>query len=259
MNIFKQFWFSLFSPKDIAKFRFQGIGKTILFVFLLVLISALPTFIYSTISIKDGVNTFNDALENKLPAFEIKDGQLHTGKKEPIIHNSEDYDIYLDSSGTLSAQDIELTSNNALALLESEFVIVANGEMQSQSYSLLNGLTITHEDLLNMLTQMDELLIVAIIIICIITFIFAAGFKFIEISIMALMARLLASISYPKLQYRHFWRLTAYCVTLPTLFFTIMSLFQTNVIGGMFVNWGVTFTMLYLTLKEIPKPQEKQS
>ena len=42
MNIFKQLIVSLYSPKDIAKFHQQGIGKTILFVFFLTLIS-VPT------------------------------------------------------------------------------------------------------------------------------------------------------------------------------------------------------------------------
>ncbi|WP_174881655.1 DUF1189 family protein, partial [Metabacillus niabensis] len=39
MNIFKQLFTSIYSPRTISTFRFQGIGKTILFVFILTLVS----------------------------------------------------------------------------------------------------------------------------------------------------------------------------------------------------------------------------
>ncbi|WP_042345920.1 DUF1189 domain-containing protein [Bacillus massiliigorillae] len=258
MNIFKQFWLSLYSPKDIAKFRFQGIGKTILYVFLLVLISTLPSFIYTTTSVKDGVASFKDAIEHKIPAFEIKNGKLHTEAKEPIIHNNEDFDIFFDGTGSLTAKDVETKTNNGLALLKSEFVIVANGTMQAQSYSLFQGFTLTKDDVQSFMKQIDGLLIILIVIVGIFTYIMAAGLKFIEITIIALVGKLLASAYNPKLQYRHMWRITAYSVTISTVFFTIMGIFQTSVIGGMFVNWAVTLTMLYLVIKEIPLPKPKQ-
>ncbi|MEH6945298.1 DUF1189 domain-containing protein [Bacillus sp. JJ722] len=258
MNIFKQFWLSLYSPKDIAKFRFQGIGKTILYVFLLVFISTLPSFIYSTTSVKDGVASFKEAIEHKIPAFEIKNGKLHTEATEPIVLNDQNFDIIFDGTGSLTAKDVETKTDNGLALLKSEFVIVANGTMQAQPYSLFQGFTLTKDDVESFMEQIDGLLIVLVLIVSSFTYIFAAGLKFIEITIIAMVGKLLASTYNPKLQYRHMWRITAYSTTIPTVFFTIMAFFQTNVIGGMFVNWAVTLTMIYLVIKEIPQPKTKQ-
>lgn len=255
MNIFKQFWLSLYSPKDIAKFRFQGIGKTILYVFLLIFISVLPTFIYSTTSINEGVSSFQEAIKNEIPDFEIKNGKLYTEANEPVIHTDEKFDIFFDGTGTLTAENIENQSENAFALLESEMVVVTNGTMQAQSYSLFEGFTISHKDILSFMEQMDSLLIIFVVIMGIVTFIFASGMKFIEISFLAMLATLLVNSFNPKLQYRHLWRIIAYCVTLPTVFFTLMAFLQTNVIGGIYVKWGVTFTMLYLVVKEIPRPK----
>ncbi|QFT89863.1 hypothetical protein FIU87_14460 [Bacillus sp. THAF10] len=45
MNLFSQFIISLYSPKTMATFRFQGIGKTILYIFFLVLVTSIPLFI----------------------------------------------------------------------------------------------------------------------------------------------------------------------------------------------------------------------
>ncbi len=258
MNIFRQLWTSLYSPKEISKVRFQGIGKTITYVFLLVLLSTLPTLIYSSISYKDGVRTFIDAVENELPPFEINDGRLHSETEEPVIFNGEDFDVYLDAGGLMTPEDVELASDNAIALLSEEFVIVGNGSMQAQDYDLMSGFSITDQDILSFSDKMNDLLIVVIILLGILSFVFTAALKFIELLFMALIAKLLAGTFYPKLQYRHFFRLTAYSMTLPTIFFMIMSFLQTAVVGGTLVNWAVTFIMLFLALKEIPSQKKKQ-
>ena len=53
------------------------------------------------------------------------------------------------------------------------------------------------------------------------------------------------------MQYRHLWRLSAYAVTLPTIFFTIMEALKTIVPGGFLIHWFVAVIMLMLTLKEL--------
>ncbi|MGN1401661.1 MAG: DUF1189 domain-containing protein [Bacillus sp. (in: firmicutes)] len=261
MNIFKQFWVSLYAPKEIAKTRFQGIGKTILYIFLLVLISTLPTFIYTSLNIKEGFQSMKVALENEIPAFTITDDALRTEAdiQEPIKYKGKTFDIFFDPNGELTANDVEVSSKNALALLKQELVLVSNGQAQVQPYDALNGFTITDQDLKSFLGQANEVMAIVIAIWCITIFIFAAALKFIEVLVMALIAKLLAGYYYPKLQYRHFFRMVAYCTTLPTLFFTIMDFLQVSVIAASLVNWGVTFTLLYLTLKEIPKPKQKKA
>ena len=258
MNIFKQFWLSLYSPKDIAKFRFQGIGKTILYVFLLVLISSLPIFIMTANSVNNGVHAFQNAIENKLPDFEISNGKLHSDSDAPIELTNEDFDIYFDAQGTLSSETIALKSDNAFALLPTEFVAISNGIVQSQPYSMFEGFELTKDNILQFMGQMDSLLTVILAIIIFFSYIFTAGLKFIEISILALFATLILNVGTKNLQYRHMWRISAYSVTLATIFFTIMNSMQVTVIGGVFVNWGVSFVMVYLAYKEIPVPKQKQ-
>ncbi|MGQ0517969.1 DUF1189 family protein, partial [Bacillus sp. D-CC] len=48
MSIFTQLVKSVYSPKDMALFRFQKIGKTILYIMLLCLITTIPrTFFFN--------------------------------------------------------------------------------------------------------------------------------------------------------------------------------------------------------------------
>ena len=74
LNIFKQLWVSLYSPKDIASFQNQGIGKTILFVFFISLIAFLPSAFYFGTMIVNGIDAMHETVSEDLPAFEIKNG-----------------------------------------------------------------------------------------------------------------------------------------------------------------------------------------
>lgn len=257
MNIFKQFWISLYSPKDIAKFRFQKIGKTILYVFLLVFLSSLPTIVFTSTGINNGVKSFQEALQNELPDFEIKEGTLYTDSSELFIYQANNFSIYLDSTGTLTTEDVLNKESNAFLLLPSEFVIITSGTAQAQPYSMFENFTLSNTDILNFLDNTKGLLNIFIIIFAIIMYIFTAGIQFIEISFLALIVLLFGNITGRKIQYRHYWRLITYCLTLPIVFFTLMNFIQVQVIGGIYVKWGTALVMFYLALKEIPKQKVK--
>ena len=257
MNIFKQLWRSLHSPKSIASYRFAGIGRTILYVFLLSLLASVPAFIQSSSGFSKGAAALEDTIQD-LPPFEIANGELQTDRKESAVHEKGHFDVYFDPGETWTANDIELSSDNALAILKKEFVIVADGKAQILSYELIKGFPVTDKDIAAFMDQANSVKSIVVILWCLTTFMAVASWKIIELSFMAFMAKLIASRFYPKLQYRHFWRLMAYSITLPTVFFMLMDFLETDVIGGATVYWGISFAILYLALKEIPKPKQKQ-
>ncbi|MGA9227696.1 MAG: DUF1189 domain-containing protein, partial [Mesobacillus sp.] len=106
MNIFTQFAKSIYSPKDIALFRFQGIGKTILYVFLLTLISVIPASFYTAQAINDAVNSVKETMESKLPYFTIENGVLLSELKEPLTINNGSITIIFDSTGAVEQKDM---------------------------------------------------------------------------------------------------------------------------------------------------------
>lgn len=67
MPFFKQFFKSLYSPKYIAAFRFQGIGKTIQHLFILALIMCFPTIFYTTLHFAGNNASEKFVIEKKLP------------------------------------------------------------------------------------------------------------------------------------------------------------------------------------------------
>ena len=256
MNIFKQFYKSLYSPKDIALFRFQGIGKTILYVFFLTLISLLPAIYYLSTATINGLDAIQNSIKNELPAFQISEGTLQSDEKAPIILKKENVTIIFDSTGTANVNEIA-RSKDTIAILQHEAIVIANGQSQSLPYSMFSDMTFTNEDLLSFLSSIDSSLVIIIPIMVIIIYILTAGLNFIQISILAVLGLILKKLMLRNIQYRHLWRISAYSITLPTIFFTVMEGLKTTVPNGALINWFVAYIVLFLAIKEVPMPKKR--
>ena len=252
MNIFKQLYKSLYSPRDIAAFRFQGIGKTILYIFLLSLISILPAAYNLTVFANEALSESIETVNNELPAFSIENGSLVSQSDQPVTVEKENLTIILDSSGTIQKSDLS-EEQNAFALLKDEFAVVTAGQTQSYAYSMFDGLNADNQDIADFLTSLDSLKGIILSVFVIILYLFSAGLTFIKVSIFALAGLLFANMLKRKLAYRQAWRITAYAITLSTIFFTIMEMLNTFIPGSVFLDWIVTGIILYLSIKEIPK------
>jgi Protein of unknown function (DUF1189) len=251
MNIFKQFYKSTYSPKDIASFRFQGIGKTILYVFLLTLLSILPAIYYLSTMLTAGIEDTKSVMNNELPPFTIDNGSLSAETDVPLTIDKGDFTIMIDPTGVITTEDVE-DANNAIALLKNEIAVAAGGRIDTYSYSMLEGLTLSKEDFIDIVDTIDGMKGIIIPVMSLIMFLFSSAVNFIEVSILAWFGLLLKGLAGKNISYRHLWRMAAYSVTLPTLFFTIMSALNTPVPNSFIINWFVEIIILYLALKEIP-------
>ncbi len=256
MNVFKQFYRSLYSPKDIATFRFQGIGKTILFVFLLSLLSILPSVFFISTSIINGIDSARAIINDDLPSFSIKNGQLTAKTSVPVTINKDHFTVILDPTGAVTTKELEGT-DNTFAILKNEFVFAAGGQTESYAYSMINGMDFTSRDLLHFIDLVNGVKAIIIPIISFVLYLFTCAANFIEISILALIGLLLKNLVGRKLTYGHLWRMATYSETLPTLFFTIMAAIKTTVPMSFLINWLVVIIILYAAINETPKPKTK--
>jgi hypothetical protein len=255
MNIFKQFYKSAYSPKDIAMFRFQGIGKTILFVFFLTLISVLPSIIHLSMTLSTGLDTVKTVISDEFPSFSIKNGQLTAATKVPIKINKDNFTIILDPTGVITESDVA-DEKNAFALLKDKVVLATGGTTNNSPYSMLEGIDITKKSLLNFIDSIDGVKGIIVPVISIFLFLIASAANFIEISVLALIGLVIKNVAGRKLKYSQLWRMAAYSETLPTIFFTFMAAIKTTVPNTFLINWFVAIIILYLAVNEIPKPKK---
>lgn len=252
MNVFKQFYKSIYSPKDIAAYRFQGIGKTILYVFLLTLVSIMPSVFFISSSITAGIDSARTVIKNELPDFTIDNGLLKAKTNVPVTINKKNITIVLDPTGAVSSKELAGT-DNTFAILKKEFVFIAGGKTETYSYSMLNGVKITTNDLLHFLNALNGAKMFIIPCISIVLYLFSSAASFIEISILALFGFAIKNFADRRLNYKQLWTMTAYSETLSTLFFTIMAAIKTSVPLGFLINCLVVLIVLYLSVNEVPK------
>ncbi|MGC4376019.1 DUF1189 domain-containing protein [Fictibacillus sp. Mic-4] len=251
MNIVKQLILSLYSPKDIVKFRFQGIGKTIGYIFFLTFLTTLPFGIIFSLSLKNGVEEFKQSLETDIPSFQLSNGHLTSNEKKPYIQTEDDQTIILDTTGTISMSDINNYSN-VIALLPNELVVKAGGNVSKMPYSVLGTIEVTKNDVLKFSKDLSDLLPIIIMISMVILYIFTTASKFIGVTVLAVIGLFIQNAVNRKLSFRHLWRLSAYSVTLPTVFFALMDAFRIFVPFSFIIYWAVAIIMIWLVIKEVP-------
>ncbi len=258
MNIFSQFVKSLYSPKHIASFRFQSMGKTILYAFLLSLLTILPTSIYLTNAVLDGADHMAKALTTDFPEFEIKDGRLSSDESLPVIINDDVATFHFDSTGSLKANDIKNPTGIDFGLLKDEFVIAADGELQTIPYSMIPGLELNNDKASDYITSAKTSLYIIIGLCILVMYLFTTAIFFLEITLLAYLTGLFVNSMNRKANFGQQWRIATYSFTLAVTFFTFMDFIQVPVIGDVYVKWFITLMMIYLTIKEMPIPKSKQ-
>lgn len=257
MSIFNRLVKSIYSPKDIAKFRLQGIGRAILYVFLLTLISILPAAIYLSTGVSNALNEAQNIVADEIPSFTINDGTLKTKEDEPTIIRKQDFTFIMDGSGELTSKDIE-DYPNAIAFLEHQAIIVTGYQPQSFEYSMLEGIKLTDKEITSFINTFQSMLPVFIPLMILFMYIVSSATKFIAVTFFGLIALILKNMLGRNMKYRHAWMLAAYSMTLSTIFFAIMDAFKIVVPFSVFLTWFINIMIMYLAIKEIRKPKEQE-
>ncbi|KMJ60147.1 hypothetical protein AB685_04760 [Bacillus sp. LL01] len=251
MNIFSQFVKSLYSPKAMASFRFQGIGKTILYVFLLVLITSIPLFVTFGTSAVNLVKSTDEFLQNETPDFYIQNGEFFADIEDPFISEEGGFTIILDPDNELSLNEIS-SYEEVIAIQSKEIIFKGAGTTDFVPLSDFQGTEVTKDDLISFMDSVGTSFPIIITILLLLGYLFFTATKFIQITILALFGLFLKNtLKRNKLQYRHTWILSAYAVTLPTLIFAILQASRITLPLSTLLSFGVSLFMLYLIIKEV--------
>ncbi|CAI8745110.1 DUF1189 domain-containing protein [Bacillus pseudomycoides] len=252
MSVFTQLVKSLYSPKDMALFRFQKIGKTILYIMLLCLIATIPkTFTFGNFT-QDVVSTVHQSIEKDLPDFKIENGELHADVKEPIIKEDGNFVFVFDPNAT---DTTAYANKQGVFVLKDKVVSINNNQTQSQSYSDFGNGTFEKKDIKDIISAIDSIYPILMLVVGIVIYLFQLFISFLGVTILAFIGSAMGGQR--KLSYKQVWTLTAYSYTIPTIFFMIMDLLKINVPWSFLLYTAIILIVLYLTIKEIPKPKEK--
>lgn len=246
MNAFKQFIYSLYSPKIIATFRNQRFRKTFLYVLLLVFIAFLPTAaqIYSTLSTV--VNEIKDTIENDIQQFEVKNGRLTSEVQAPILIEVGPYIVVFDTTGTYKVSDAE-QYDEAVLFLEEGVVTITQGQTFPTPYADILKQEFTEETILSYLGSFPLMISIVLLII----YALFTGLILIAASFLSLIGQYAKKTFKLELSFKQIFVLSVYTLTLPTIFFSLTSTLGISIPFWFGLYWMVAIVLLYTTFKEV--------
>ena len=183
----------------------------------------------------------------EFPAFSIKDGTLQTDAKKAIESQSFGFVIVFDPSGSYETKQIE-DKRNSVGILKDKFVIAIDGQVQEMPYTMLPE-DMSKDDILSLVDQNKAVIVP---VLCVLLFLATAAGKFIDVSVLAVIGLIIRNGQKKMLSYKQLWVMSAYSITLATVFFAIMDALEAVVPSQFLLNWFVNFIMLFLAIKETP-------
>lgn len=249
MGFRHKFAYSFFDFTAYKEFLVQGLGKSVLYIFLV-------TLIFSTITNFKTIDTFNteasdiqEALVNSIPNFEFKNGVLSMDSSEPVYYKHNGEILIIDT--------VNKTNTSALDSYSDGIYVNSNELIYRQNYTTIFTINLTDYSELNFTnTSVEKLLLllkiifplVLLIVNPIISFVFnlAAGF-----AIIGPLSLFISSFMGIEFNYSRACTLSFYAMTLPLLLEALL-----NISGMEIENFYVLFYILSLiycslALKEI--------
>lgn len=257
MSIIQLFIKSLYSPLHIARFRFQKIGKTILYIFFLMLLASIPASIALSQSLSQVSAELDTILQEDVPEFSIENGQLISEAEGPQYIGEGDDEMVFDPSGEITAA--EMAEANQSALLQEEVVIGSGGGSQVYSYSQAGNISFTKQELSNLASSLQDVLYILIPVAVIGLYLLNTTLKFVGIFALSVFGLMIRKASPIPLPYRFIWIMSAFAVTLPTIATTLLDLLPFQIPVGFTIYWLLAFFMLYKAYRSLPVPKKSSS
>jgi len=215
MGFMHKFAYSFFDFSTYKEFLVQGLGKSILYIFLVTLIFSTITNI-NTISIfKSEIANIQEKFVQSAPNFELKNGLFIIDSDEPIYYKHDGEQLIVDTSGKTNKSILDSYSNGVY-INSSELTIRQNYITQKTiKFSDFTEVTLTNRYIQSILSSLIIILpIILLLLNPIIAFLLNLISGFLILGPLTLN---ISSIMGVKLNYSKACTLSFYAMTLPLL------------------------------------------
>lgn len=222
MGFRHKFAYSFFDFSAYKEFLVQGLGKSIIYMFVV-------TLIFSTITSINTINTFisetskiESRLVKNIPNFELKNGILSIDSDKPIYNKFDGQQIIVDTSGKTSKSSLDSYSDGIYINAE-ELIIRQNYRtLQTFKFSDFTTFNLTNKTMQNILSSLKIIFpIVLLFLNPIISFLLNLISGFLVVGPLSL------SISYAmgvNLKYPKACTISFYAMTLPIVLESLLDI-----------------------------------
>jgi hypothetical protein len=249
MGFRHKFAYSFFDFAAYKEFLVQGLGKSILYIFLV-------TLIFSTITNLNTINKFISETSNiqtyftkNAPKFELKNGLFTMDSTEPVYYKNDSQTLIVDTTGKTNKSIVESYSD-AIYIDSNELIIKQNYKtIQVMKFSDIPELNLTNKIIQRML-ELSKIIIPVILLIFnpIISFVanLISGFL-----ILAPISLFMSSLMNVKLNYSKVCILNFYAMTLPLLLEALLNISGIALPEFYIVFYLITLIYCGLAIREL--------
>jgi hypothetical protein len=257
MAIFKIFLISMFFPKKAASFRFHTIGRVIRYIFIFMLLIAIPYTISFSSYILNSFHYVEKSIKEFTPSFQIHNGELMSEEPKMINRKESDLSFIFDPTNLLSEEHYA-NKRNAVIFNKNEFILINNYDKQSLSFKNLGNTTISKRDIISWLDTFSGILPIVIILLFVLIYVLLVGLQFTYVSLLSYSGIFLQKLLKRKLSYRQLWRLSSYAVTAPTIIIVCLNFTPLLTPAPLFFYMLLSVIYLILIILKVPKPKKAQ-
>lgn len=251
IGLVNKFAYSFFDFAAYKEFLVQGLGKSILYVFLV-------TLIFSTITNIKTIETFTEELTNvqatlvqSAPNFELKNGILSVDSNKPIFYKHNNIVLIVDTSGTLN--------NSALSPYSDGFFVNSNELIFRQDYTTIQSIKFTdynemqlNNSSVDKILSIIKLILPLVLLVCnpIISFFESLFSGFLVLGPMCIF---ISSFMGVKLNYTRSCTLSFYAMTLPLLLESLINISGIDISDFSMMFYLISLIYCGLAIRELKK------
>ena len=249
MGFRHKFAYSFFDFAAYKEFLVQGLGKSILYIFLV-------TLIFSTLSNIKIIDKFSSELSrmetifiHNAPNFELKNGTFSIDSNEPIYYKYDGLQLIIDTSGKTSKSVLDAYSDG-IYINSNELILRQKyTTLQTLKFSNIPELNLTKMDIQNDISKSKIIFpVIILLFVPIIAFILNLISGFLIIGPLSLT---ISAVMGVKFKYSEVCILSFYAMTLPLLLESLLNISGIAVPEFYIVFYGVSLIYCGLAINKI--------
>lgn len=249
MGFVHKFAYSFFDFAAYKEFLVQGLGKSILYTFLV-------TIIFSTVTNINTIDNFNSEISNvqstfihSAPNFELKNGLFSIDSGEPIYYKHDGEQLIVDTSGKTTESILDSYSNGVY-INSNELVIRQNYfTLQTIKFSDFTQLNLTNSKVQSALATLKIIFpLILLFLSPILSFLMNLISAFIIIAPLSLFISYIMGV---KLTYSKACTLSFYAMTLPLFLESLLSISGIDIPEFSIIFYVISLIYCGLAIKEI--------
>lgn len=237
MGFFQKFKNALYNAEAYVVFLKQGLGKGILYIFILSLILGGILSIKIAYDFNKGMNEIIGQSEGNIPSFQIKDGKLIVDASMPITYKAEDMLIIIDTQRDIDEAALEGYKQGIAISATKMYSKKSIGQVETLDFSSCQDLKVTVADIKGFITSIRGIGSAVIIILGIL---FSFIGKLLSVFIvMGIGGIIVGALVHHKTNYETSCLLGTYALTVPMLLKFIVGIIGVTVPYFFVVYYGI--------------------